>query len=97
MMFCDIQTAAPLANHRLRIAFDDGVEGIVDLGSLLRWEGVFEPLRDEREFEKVRVNAEAGIVEWPNGADLDSVVLYANITGRSVEDVLKATAVHPAS
>lgn len=92
-MFYDIQTAEPLANHRLRLAFDDGVEGIVDLESMLRWEGVFESLRDDREFEKVRVNREAGIVEWPNGADLDSVLLYANVTGRSIEDVLKATAV----
>ncbi|HVT02178.1 MAG TPA: DUF2442 domain-containing protein [Thermoanaerobaculia bacterium] len=90
-MFYDIRTAEPLANHRLRLAFDDGVEGIVDLGAMLRWEGVFESLRDEREFEKVRVNTEAGIVEWPNGADLDSIVLYANITRRSIEDVLKAT------
>ena len=92
-MFYDIRTAEPLANHRLRLAFDDGVEGVVDLGRMLRWEGVFESLRDDREFEKVRVNPEAGIVEWPNGADLDSIVLYADVTGRSIEDVLKATAV----
>jgi hypothetical protein len=91
-VFYDVRSAEPLANHRLRLTFDDGIEGIVDLGPMLRWEGVFESLRDEREFGKVRVNPESGIVEWPNGADLDSVVLYATITGRSIENMLKATA-----
>ena len=44
-------------------------------------------LDDDDEFRRVRVNGDTGTIEWPNGADLDPVVLYATVTGRTIEDV----------
>ena len=38
--------------------------------------------------EAVRVEPEAGTVVWPNGADLDPDVLYAEVTGVPVADRL---------
>lgn len=71
-----------LDGHRLWIRFEDGVEGEVELRSLVPFDGVFAPLRDPTRFAEVRVNREIGTICWPNGADLDPVVLYSHVTGR---------------
>ena len=80
-MLKDIVAADPLGGHRLRLRFEDGVEGDIDLQPTLNFRGVFEPLRDPAYFAQVRVDPELGTVTWPNGADLDPDVLYARITG----------------
>lgn len=46
--------------------------------------GVFEPLRDPAFFAQVRVDPEAGTLVWPNGADLDPLVLHSRVTGRPI-------------
>jgi hypothetical protein len=66
---------AVIGNHRLRLLFDDGTAGDVDL-SKMEWTGVFEPLRDQAFFAKVKVDPDAATVVWPNGADLAPETLY---------------------
>ena len=61
----------------LRVEFDDGTSREVDLRDEL-WGQMFEPLRDPGVFRKVAVHSESGTVVWPNGADLDSDVLYGS-------------------
>ena len=78
----DIIQVTPLEGFGLRLRFEDGVEGEVDLQKLIRFEGVFAALRTRDEFEKVRVDAELGTICWPNGADIDPDVLYARVTGQ---------------
>jgi hypothetical protein len=92
-VFYDITQVVALPEYRLRLTFDDGSEGEVDLRSQLSFTGVFEPLRDETEFKKVRVNAELGTIAWPNDVDLDPVVLYAAVTGKAIDEVLSVHAV----
>jgi hypothetical protein len=46
-----------------------------------------------REFERVFVDADCETIVWPNGADLDPIVLYAAVTKQSVESLLASTAV----
>jgi hypothetical protein len=84
-MLVDVVEARAVENHRLYLRFADGVEGEVDLNGLIRWEGVFAPLRDPARFAEVRVNAELGTIAWPNGADLDPDVLYGVVTGHPVD------------
>ena len=81
-MLKDITHVQPLENHRLRLRFEDGVEGSVDVATLVEFTGVFSPLRDREYFLQVRVNPDLGTICWPNGADLDPDVLYANVTGQ---------------
>ena len=88
-MLKDIVKVEPLADHRLRIRFEDGVAGEIALTELVPFEGVFEPLRDPAFFRQVRVHPELGSIEWPNGADLDPDVLYARVTGASVPDLTR--------
>ena len=83
-MLKDIVEAHVLEGYRVHLRFEDGVEGDVDLGRLIRFEGVFAPLRDPKEFARLTVNVEIGTICWPNGADLDPDVLYAQISGQPI-------------
>ncbi len=83
-MLKDVVFAQAVGDYRLHLRFEDGVEGELDLGPVLSFRGVFEPLRDPNYFNRVRVDADLGSVAWPNGADLDPDVLYARITGEPV-------------
>ena len=66
---------AVIGDHRLRLLFDDGTAGDVDL-SAMEWKGVFEPLRDPQYFADARLDVEAATVVWPNGADSAPERLY---------------------
>jgi hypothetical protein len=83
-MLKDIVEVHPLENYRLRLRFEDGVEGVIDVAQLVSFSGVFAPLRDRKEFVAVRVNPELGTIYWPSGADLDPDVLYSLVTGEAL-------------
>jgi len=65
-----------VGDHRLRLAFEDGARGEIDLSSW-RWRGVFEPLVDPDYFRQVRLDEELGTIVWPNGADIAPETLHA--------------------
>ena len=83
-MLRDVLEARPCGGHRLWLRFEGGAEGEVDLAPVLTFTGVLAPLEDAGYFASVRVNPELGTVCWPNGADLDPVVLWALVTGQPV-------------
>ena len=85
-MLRDVVSVQALPEHRLRVTFDDGIEGIVDVAQLVKFTGVFEPLGDPEFFAKATVHPELGTVSWPNNADLDSDVLYAKVAGVPVAE-----------
>lgn len=57
------------------ISFDNGTSGEVDLTDHLVGP-IFEPLKDDIEFAKLRFDEELETVAWPNGADLAPEFLY---------------------
>lgn len=57
--------------------------GDVDLSYLLRYGGVFEPVRDLDFFRRLQADPEAGTIVWPNGADVAPETLYAHAQGRT--------------
>ncbi len=62
----------------VKVRFDDGSEREVDLRPML-WGPVFDPIRtDPALFRQVGVDEEAGTIVWPNGADIDPVVLHGS-------------------
>lgn len=80
-----ITEAQVLGGYRLRLTFDDGLAGDVDLSYLRDWDGVFEPLHDPDAFARVHVDPEAGTVTWPEaGADLAPEVLYEQASAHRV-------------
>ncbi len=80
----DVVAVRPLAEFRLWLEFEDGAQGEIDLAETVAFHGVFEPLQADDYFRQVRINAELGVIEWPNGADLDSDVLYSTVTGQPI-------------
>ena len=87
-MLKDIIAVQAEVPYRLRVRFEDGVEGEIDVAELIDFVGVFAPLRNWNEFSKVRVDSETGTIAWPNGADLDPLVIYARITGTPIAALL---------
>jgi hypothetical protein len=83
-MLKDIVKVKPLKNFHLHLEFEDGAKGDVDIRKLVKFRGVFEPLKDEDFFAQVDVNPEWGTIFWPNGADLDPDVLYSMATGEEI-------------
>lgn len=83
-MLKDVEAVQPRAGYRLHVRFEDGVEGEVDISTFIPFDGVFAPLRKQREFDQVRLNPESGTIEWPCGADLDPVVLYSEVSGKPI-------------
>ena len=73
-----ISQVAALGGHHLHVEFDDGTAGEIDLSDRL-FGPVFEPLRDETEFNKVTVD-EFGAIAWPCGADLAPDAIYQRLT-----------------
>lgn len=85
----------PLVEYRLRLSFDDGVEGEVDLSDLVG-NGVFAFWRDRREFVRVAIGS-GGELSWGDQVDLCPDAMYLRVTGKAAEDLfprLKAIAHH---
>jgi len=87
-MLKDIVEARPLGQHRLHLRFEDGIQGEVDIATMVEFTGILAPLADPTFFAEVATDPETGTVTWPNGADLDPDVLYAAVTGIAVEQRL---------
>jgi Protein of unknown function (DUF2442) len=75
--------AKPSDGYTVHVRFEDGLTADVDLAYLLDYGGVFEPLRDPEYFRRLRADAEAGTIVWPNEADIAPETLYANARRRA--------------
>jgi len=63
--------------HVYHVAFDDGLEGDVDLSEYIEKGPIFAPLRDLAYFRKARIDG--GTISWPNGADIAPETLYEHV------------------
>jgi hypothetical protein len=84
-MLKDIVEVRPVSKHVLYVRFEDGVAGEVDFAKRLHFEGVFAPLRDPDTFRQVEIHPELRTLVWPNGADVDPDVLYAELSGTALD------------
>lgn len=84
-MLKDIVEACPLAQHRLYLRFEDGVEGEIEIASMIHFTGILAPLANSSFFAQVTANPEFDIVIWPKGINFYPDVLHASITGIPIE------------
>lgn len=71
-----IFSVSVLDGFRVRLRFTNGEERDVDLARYLRGP-IFQSIRDDpSRFREVAIDARAGTIAWPNGADVDPDVLY---------------------
>ena len=74
-----VSTVEPLPGFRLRVRFNDGLEGEVDMAREIHAAdaGVFAELADPRRFAEVAVVF--GAVTWPGEIDLAPDAMHAEI------------------
>ena len=75
-----IETAQPLTGYRLKIRFNDGLEGIYPVEPERRG-GVFLKLLEAKTFNAVAINPDFGCVEWPGGIDLCPDTMHRQMSG----------------
>ncbi|HUF25194.1 MAG TPA: DUF2442 domain-containing protein [Vicinamibacterales bacterium] len=68
-----VVNAKHIEGFRVHLAFNDGVEAVVDFERWLTGP-VFQPLRTSQRFSELFVDG--GGVAWPNGADISPEALY---------------------
>jgi hypothetical protein len=73
-----VNDATYLGGYRLRLSFNDGLSGEVDLAHRLHGE-VFEPLKDVKLFGQVRFEPDMDTIVWPNGANLAPEYLHEQV------------------
>ncbi|MGO8953067.1 MAG: DUF2442 domain-containing protein [Rhodomicrobium sp.] len=74
-----VTSVQALPGYRLRVQFDDGLEGTADLSALVRSPnaGVFAALADEALFNEAFI--EYGAVTWPGEIDIAPDAMHAEI------------------
>lgn len=74
-----LSEAKYVTGYKIALAFEDGLQGIIDLEGEL-WGEVFEPLNDRELFKQVRLNRELNTICWENGADFAPEFLYQSLS-----------------
>ena len=65
-MFIHVEAAEYIAGYQIRLCFNDGAQGTIDLEPELHGD-IFEPLKDLNYFKEFKI--EGHTLSWPNGAD----------------------------
>jgi hypothetical protein len=89
MKFPVVRDVAFLGGLKLHLAFEDGTEGDIELLDLKDAPGLLGETAQPEMFHRVFVDRDAGTLAWPNGLDLDPLVLYSDVSGRSIEDLIQ--------
>jgi hypothetical protein len=74
-MILHVTEAQHERDYVIRLKFNDGAEGFVDLAGELRGP-MFAPLRDVEKFKAFKVDPELNTLVWDNGADLAPEFLH---------------------
>jgi hypothetical protein len=77
----EVTSAEHAGGHRLRLCFNNGHEGTVDLSDAL-WGPVFEPLQDVSAFRRFEVSSVLHTIRWANDADLAPEYLYETMVAQ---------------
>ncbi len=71
----EVVSAEYVAGYRIRLRFNTGEAGVVDLADSL-WGPMFEPLQDVNAFQRFRVSEVLHTLCWENDADFAPEFLY---------------------
>jgi hypothetical protein len=83
-----ILEANPQDGYKIRLKFDDGISGEVDL-SHLAGKGVFAFWNDYENFKKVSIE-NGRWLSWSDEIDIDADTLYMNLTSKKPEELFPA-------
>ncbi|MBF0407919.1 MAG: DUF2442 domain-containing protein [Candidatus Riflebacteria bacterium] len=71
----ELKKAAYVDEYRIRVQFNNGKTGIVDLNDSL-WGPVFEPLKNKDVFKRFSLSPTLHTICWENDADFAPEYLY---------------------
>lgn len=99
-MFLHTERIEPCQGYRLRVEFNNGVSGEIDLSGEL-WGEMFAPLQDKVLFASAWQDTDLKTVSWANGADMAPEYLYDLLLAQTNDPVGAAVsrdkqAAHPA-
>ncbi len=87
-MFPRVSGVRHINDYELEISFSDGIVASLDFRKrIVGRGGVFVSLENINVFAQVTVDREAGTLVWPNGVDFCPDVLYAEATGKDIEEL----------
>ncbi len=75
-----------LDHYRVRICFDDGVEGEVDFSPHVG-KGVFAPWTDYAFFRQASIGEHRQTLIWPGDLDFCADALWLQVTGKQPEEL----------
>lgn len=81
-MYPSVKNVTPSEDYILRIDFDNGERGTLDMKPFLDF-GIFQRLKDLSAFKRVRVSFDT--VEWDSGIDLDPEFVYEKCSRDSAQ------------
>jgi len=73
-----LSKAEYIDGYKIKVSFEDGVVGVIDLDGDL-WGEVFEPLKDLSKFRAFKIDHELHTIVWQTGADLAPEFLYKSV------------------
>lgn len=82
-MMISVKSAVYEKNFQIRLSFNTGEEGVVDLSDLIQKYKVAEPLRDPIVFSKFHLDSWPTLA-WECGFDVAPETLYQRATGKQV-------------
>ena len=79
----DVIEVQVLEDYKLRLQFDDGSCGVVDISKIVPFTGIFVHLHDKDFFSKVSVHSDSGTICWENNVDLSPTYLHEQVKSQS--------------
>ena len=73
-----------IGEYKIKVVFDNGVSGIVDLTDLVQ-KGIFRELKDPIFFAKVYTTGEA--IAWSDDLEIDAFNVYAKIVKKEPSEL----------
>lgn len=80
-MYYSVVSAEHIAGYRLRVGFEDGNSGVVDLEPYAKKGGVFSGLADPVFFKRFEINRDFGALCWGDEVDIAPESLYRKVVG----------------
>jgi len=82
-----------LSEYKIKVVFDDGVSGIVDLEELIP-KGIFRQLKDKSIFQNIYTDGSA--IAWSDELEIDAANIYAEILKTEPAELLHTPSFHAA-
>jgi hypothetical protein len=85
-MYYDVIEAKYLEGYKLELTFENGKKGVIDFKDYGKKGGVFSRFADMNYFKQFYINAEIGVLCWPDNVDIAPETLYHEATGEPLPE-----------